>query len=380
MMAFPLTMNPATATGAQHPRHDRVRAQVLGDAAPGGHEWSTLQWVTAEVARLLHLPVVTPGSEVGYLVPDRTLTLAEAARLGIQDSDDLLGGVVPHAFVGTKIISHGLVNEGATAPAGWQHALGHCMSPVTLPGYSAFSMDDALLAWELLAVDGPVRLKLPEGIGGHGQASVRDAAHLRALLAELAPASLHFAGVVLEREVQHPRTLSVGVVTCGRLEIAYCGIQHTVQDAQGNAVYGGSSLQVVRGGLETLLDAPLTLEQRRAVEQARGYEEAVTLAYPTWFASRRNYDAIIGEDLHGRPCSGILEQSWRVGGATPAELVALAAFAAEPELRAVQAGSVERRTLDPVPDDAQAYYAGVDPVQGPITKYRWLRPGWGDGH
>ena len=45
-----------------------------------------------------------------------------------------------------------------------------------------------------------------------------------------------------------------------------------------------------------------------------------------FFASRRNYDVVAGLDARGQRRCGVLEQSWRVGGASPAELVALAAF------------------------------------------------------
>ncbi|WP_188590434.1 DUF3182 family protein, partial [Achromobacter denitrificans] len=43
-----------------------------------------------------------------YYVPDRSIVgTARAAVLGIRRAADLYGGVVPHAFVATKSISHG---------------------------------------------------------------------------------------------------------------------------------------------------------------------------------------------------------------------------------------------------------------------------------
>ena len=54
-----------------------------------------------------------------YFVPGSTLTTEEAAALGIRGPDDLFGGVVPHAFVATKVISHPLVEaDAAASPAG----------------------------------------------------------------------------------------------------------------------------------------------------------------------------------------------------------------------------------------------------------------------
>jgi len=57
--------------------------------------------------------------------------------------------------------------------------------------------------------------------------------------------------------------------------------------------------------------------------------------------SRRNYDIAQGFDARGQLRSGVLEQSWRVSGATGAEIAALEAFRAEPTLQAVRASTFE---------------------------------------
>src|SRR5918994_1270444 len=61
-----------------------------------------------------------------YFVPSETLVGAEVAReLGIRGEHDLFGGIVPHAFVATKAISHPLVAPHAHAPAGWSYGFAH---------------------------------------------------------------------------------------------------------------------------------------------------------------------------------------------------------------------------------------------------------------
>ena len=69
--------------------------------------------------------------------------------------------------------------------------------------------------------------------------------------------------------------------------------------------------------------------------------------------------------------SGVLEQSWRIGGASGAEVAALEAFRAEPALRAVRAATVELYGQDvpPPPAHATVYFRGVDEKDGPMTKY-----------
>jgi hypothetical protein len=93
--------------------------------------------------------------------------------------------------------------------------------------------------------------------------------------------------------------------------------------------------------------------------------------FPGLFASRRNYDVAQGLDAGGRRRCGVLEQSWRAGGASGAEVAALEAFRAEPALRAVRASTGEfygeRET--PPPPHATVYFRGVDERVGPITKY-----------
>ena len=52
-----------------------------------------------------------------FFVPDDTLLVDEASSLGIRGPNDFYGGVVPHPFVKTKAITHGLVEENAERAA-----------------------------------------------------------------------------------------------------------------------------------------------------------------------------------------------------------------------------------------------------------------------
>src|SRR5262249_58344663 len=84
-------------------------------------------------------------------------------------------------------------------------------------------------------------------------------------------------------------------------------------------------------------------------------------------------DQGIGAD--GQPRSGVLEPSWRVGGASSAELAALAAFARDPSLEIVGACHVEefgkgRRA----PADAIVEFQGDDPESGPLLRYTIVKP------
>ena len=66
----------------------------------------------------------------------------------------------------------------------------------------------------------------------------------------------------------------------------------------------------------------------------------------------------------------MLEQSWRIGGASGAEVVALERFAADPALQDVRASSVEAYgATTSAPSGAFVYYEGTDARSGPLLKY-----------
>src|SRR5262249_60729126 len=116
--------------------------------------------------------------------------------------------------------------------------------------------------------------------------------------------------------------------------------QRTVADNEGRPVYGGSELVCVRGDWQVLDGLQMSPEGRAAVAAARRYDEA-TEEFHGFTASRRNYGGAQGVGVDGRPRSGVIEPSWRVGGASSAELAAFAAFARDPSLQIVGASHVE---------------------------------------
>ena len=311
----------------------------------------------------------------GYLVPSDTLVgLDDARRLGVGSVDDLFGGVVPHGFVASKLISHGLVSPTARAPEGWSHDFGRRTREAVLPGYSVFSVGDALLAGELMLDDGAVRVKHPFGVGGRGQWVARDRAELQARLSAFDAEGIREQGLVIERNLREVVTHSVGQVQAGPHTISYHGTQTLTTNHRGHEVYGGSTLRVVRGAFDDLLREDLTPRVRQAVDQAVAYHHAAMACFRGMFASRCNYDVAQGVDEHDRFHSGVLEQSWRIGGASGAEVAALHALAADPGLHSVTASTCELYADNvAVPSGAWLLYDGDDAQVGRLTKYAQVR-------
>lgn len=347
---------------------------------PDGHERISRLCLARKLATLLAYEFrgeFDPAHDYGsalYFVPEDTMANLELAQgLGIRDAAALFGGVVPYPFVATKTITHPLIAAGAQAPRGWSHEFGAQVRDVVLPGYSAFAPADARQAATRLLTQGAVRMKKASGRGGCDQQVIRDAALLDAALQSVDAAEWLKSGVVIECNLNQAVTYSVGQVQVGSMLVTYCGTQQTTIDSIGRDVYGGSRLMIVRGGFGTLRTLDLSPAARTAVAQACAYHASAMAAFPGMFASRCNYDVAQGFDDSGQWRSGVLEQSWRIGGASGAEIAALEAFQADPALDAVCASTTEiYQANPPLPHDAMVYCRHLDPRVGPIVKYARL--------
>ncbi len=341
------------------------------------HDRASRAELARRVARLGHGQVIEGGAGVVqaraglFLVPYDVLEAEEAARMGIVREEQLFGGVAPHRFIATKIVSHGLLVADARAPSGWSGDAAAALGDSVLHGFSVFSEADARAAGRLLLAHGPIRLKDVEATAGRGQVVVQSAEALDAAIEAIDPVVLARSGLVIEENLTDVITYSVGTVRLFGQAIAYWGTQRLTIDNHGEEVYGGSQLHCVRGGFDALLDGQgIAPEIAEAVRKAAHFDTMLFAAYPGLFASRRNYDVVMGRDAQGRQRIGVLEQSWRAGGASGAEILAFEALAANPDLAEVTCATMEiYGEADAAPPDAALYYGGVDPVAGPLTKY-----------
>jgi hypothetical protein len=164
-------------------------------------------------------------------------------------------------------------------------------------------------------------------------------------------------------------TFSIGQVRVGGLIASYHGVQHVTPDNQGKPAYGGSDLFVVRGGFDDLLRTPMHEDARHAVMQAMVYDRAADTCFRPFLASRRNYDVIRGLDSRGAWKCGVLEQSWRIGGASGAEVAALEILQSNPGIASVHASCVERYGESAAPTHACVYFCDTDESSGRMIKY-----------
>ncbi|NBA95989.1 DUF3182 family protein [Pseudomonas sp. R5(2019)] len=314
------------------------------------------------------------AGERRYYLPTDTLIDPERYRqLGIETDRDFFGGMVSQPFMATKAISHPLPG-GAMSPLGWTDDFALRASDALLRGYSVFSLADAQMAADLLFIDGPLRLKPVRATAGRGQCVIHNRNELDAILSQLDEEEISTWGLVLEENLTDVETFSVGQVMVAGIIASYYGTQNLTQDHAGETVYGGSELVLVRGDYDQLLQLDMDKPTRLAVNQARLYEQAAIAALPGFVASRRNYDVARGTNAQGKLRSGVLEQSWRIGGASSAEVLALEAFADDLTLQRLRASTHEIYGETELPADATLFYQGDDSDVGFITKYARVRP------
>ena len=357
--------------------HERVTLSVVAEAIA--------QIKGSRFAGLYDSAKRYPGNV--FFVPDDTLLLDEASCLGICLPTDLFGAVVPYPFAKTKAITHRLVDPAADRPEGWSSAYAEMVQEVVLPGYTVFSVDDARAAAARLRGSGPIRIKEPLAAGGAGHTVATTINEVEAFLESFSEAAIAAHGLVLESNLHDITTVSIGQITIDDMTIAYHGKQKVATNNAGCSAYGGSALVCVRGGWEGLARLPMPGPVRLAAAQAKLYEDAMR-EYPGFMVSRRNYDVGQGLDGKGRRRSGVLEASWRSGGASTAELAALREFAQDPTLHVVEASAVKLFGRGhEAPRNAVVHYRGDDPEDGPITRYTMVTrklkrndAGYGTGH
>jgi hypothetical protein len=347
------------------------------------HELAVHQALGRKIARLLgagfgglYDPAVHNGKGHGlYFVPSDTLIGHEQHRhLNISSADDLFGGLIAEPFMATKAISHPLLENATARPAGWSDDFHRQTADAVLAGFSVFNHADAMEAGKRLLANSPIRIKPVLATAGRGQIEVTSEAQLADAIDAQDIEEVNEWGLVLEENLQDVVTYSVGQVSIAGTVASYHGTQSLTKDNQGESVYGGSSLRVVRGGFDALLALELEDAVRHSIRQAMAYDQAAASCFPGFIASRRNYDIALGVDGNGQSRSGVLEQSWRIGGASAAEIEALLAFADSPTLQRIDASTHEVYGQTTLPRGAEVLFEGDDPQVGFITKYTQVEP------
>jgi hypothetical protein len=310
-----------------------------------------------------------------FVLPFLTVCADELAGYSCRMGEaDFLGGWVPHPLQATKAIVHPLA-AGEPAPRGWSAGFTSAVKGLTLSGFTAFTAAGATEAGLALLQQGEVRLKPVNAAGGNDQHVAHSEGELTEVIEALSDSADLHGGLVLEENLRGAETYGVGRISLGDMSASYLGIQDLTRNNKGDVVYGGTRMLVARGDFRQLLPLLSDKTEEMAVHLAMEFDQLAD-RHLGIVASRRNYDVIAGKTATGEMKCAVLEQSWRMGGATGAEIAALQAFAERPELHHVPAATVERYGHDRMPPEGSTiYFHGVDPKLGPHLKYAVLDEG-----
>lgn len=269
-----------------------------------------------------------------YFLPYSPYTPLDQERRGIEREDEFYGAVLHHPLVGDKVTLHPLIGR---APRQFERSVAENLAAVNavLPGYSIFTQGDAIRAFTLLKEQGhDVRLKDPTQSDYNGQYRVEDEVDLRKSVAAVQQSmrargiDLHERGLVLEANLSGQiTTTSVGSLLLGGEQYSFIADQKCTSN-NGAEVFGGSRMRVVRGGPNNLLRATHRPNEILTIQQAVAahgiYEKYERLE------SRFSFDILQGADPNGQLMSGVIDTTFRSGGLTAGEVLAIKAFHTNP--------------------------------------------------
>jgi hypothetical protein len=262
-----------------------------------------------------------------YHVPFAAVHADLAAARRIAGTGDLYGGIVREHQHADKAILHLLPSESAAYPLWYSPRFAECVRDVVLPGYTAFTQEDALDAFNLMRSNGfSVRLKDPANTGGLGQHLVQSGAELTRTMAEYRD-RLPRTGIVLEADLHGPTTVTIGYVNIDGVEYTWHGRPYDINH-DGMRRFGGNALTVVRGGLKVLREYSVDPHDRLAIDQAERVLDAYSLLGTA--VSRATLDAVQGTACDGTFLSGITDPSLRPSASSAAEVRAIEALVASP--------------------------------------------------
>lgn len=262
-----------------------------------------------------------------YHVPFAAVHAELATAKGITGAGDLYGGIVQEHQHADKAILHLLPSVNAAHPSWYSPRFAERVRDVVLPGYTAFTYEDVVNAFNLMRGNGfSVRLKDPANTGGLGQHIVHSSEQLAAIMADYT-GKLSKTGIVLEADLHGHATVTIGYVNIDGAIYTWHGRPYDV-DHEGIMRFGGNELTVVRGGLERLRDHSADPYDRLAIDQAKRVFDAYSLLGTT--VSRATLDAVQGTACDDTFLSGITDPSLRPSASSAAEIRAIEALVANP--------------------------------------------------
>jgi hypothetical protein len=299
-----------------------------------------------------------------YYVADTTIVLEfrENQKLikdaFIESEKDFLGGIVPRYHHSTKAIMHPLVSREAACPLGWSHEFSEELVhlDLVLPGFTVFNIEDIRTAFNDLSYKGvyQIRLKDPLGVLGMRQFVVTSFQELEQFISDqiVDNDQLQQYGLVVEENLcsEDLKTYSVSFVTIGSHQVQCIGVQRFSQ-----GLYSGTDLVIMQTGKRILPELLAQVgifnneDAQVIIDKALLFRALLNKHIPEIKIARFNLDIVSGiaSIYSNGTCElvkrfALLEQSFRVGGASAAEIWGLEYLLYYPSVDAVCASTYYR--------------------------------------
>lgn len=241
----------------------------------------------------------------------------------LPETEDLFGGIATRLVFFDKTIIHPVVPGADVVPPVWISKVAEHVGDAAFRGFACFSRSDTITAGVILFNAGipEIRLKPVSIDAGLGQKVARSYGELEQQVAAFSDSYVS-AGITVEENLSSVvRTVDVGTYQIGNQHFSYVGTQRETLFHGDPGRWGGVAMYVRRGTLDELASWLTVPSLKTAVLQAKALDDAVDLI-PGMYVTRANYDVIQGFDETGTFRSALLEQSWRIGGSSPAEVLA----------------------------------------------------------
>ncbi|HEY5442276.1 MAG TPA: DUF3182 family protein, partial [Candidatus Saccharimonadales bacterium] len=120
-----------------------------------------------------------------YFMPFAAVHEPLAAKVGISGSGDVYSGIVKEPEHADKGMLHEVPSDDSPHPAWYSRTFAQSLPGLVLPGFTTFSPEDAINAFELLQEQNlAARFKDPSNTGGLGQHPISTKEDLELLIGE----------------------------------------------------------------------------------------------------------------------------------------------------------------------------------------------------
>ncbi len=298
--------------------------------------------VAHDIADILNLPYRgrSVEAEPQYHVLSQALDSSMALKTKLNPlTQNYYGAIFENLAHTDKSVLHRTFNNTDRVPSYFSKRIASLLESVTIPGYTAFDIDSAILSFNDLCKQGHVpRIKLMGKSDGRGQFSVTSLKEFIKIVRSIE--DLEQNGIVIETSLSEdefeqaiPQTFTAGQIILPVGTFTYFGKQKDLIVNQ-QFKYGGIDAVLYRSDLErTVLLPHIDEHARECLKVTKKTLDILSQYNPS--ITRFSVDIVEGYSKNRSFYRGVTDLTTRIGGSEPALIVGLQALKRYPHLNSV---------------------------------------------